>query len=291
MSLCGRDCCAITTFNSQPLKGCGALHRGRFILHLLLWVWSTWKALRANLPLVQSVRCLISLPLEYQQGGLGGTQDLFPLPLSHRHRRIREKFHAHKHTHSVSQTHPDKHSICVEHAVCLQLCPRGTRESVWLAFASGTGLFFFLKGEEGKLRQTGGKRELDREEMHKKRKKKYFPLITSLSELRFICHKRALRHTASHQSDSNQKLAFSSCLFTHSAAHQTQWIYDRTVWTALPMFFHQLGKIKALIMQRDSHRLSVYIFVEHNYGWAIYRSIFWEYLHLRFSCTVLTKVS
>lgn len=290
MSLSGRDCCAITTFNSHPLKGCGTLHRGCFILHLLLWVWSTWKALRANLPLVQSVRCLISLPLEYQQGGLGGTQDLFPLPLSHRHRRIREKFHAYKHTLSLTNAPRQAFNMCRACSLSSALSSRHQGECL-ASFCLRDRIVFFLKGEEGKLRQTGGERELDREEMHKKRKKKYFPLITSLSELRFICHKRALRHTASHQSDSNQKLAFSSCLFTHSVAHQTQWIYDRTVWTTLPMFFHQLGKIKALIMQRDSHRLSVYIFVEHNYGWAIYRSIFWEYLHLRFSCTVLTKVS
>lgn len=195
-------------------------------------------------------------------------------------------------THTLSLTNAPRQAFNMCRACSLSSALSSRHQGECLAsFCLRDRIVFFLKGEEGKLRQTGGERELDREEMHKKRKKKYFPLITSLSELRFICHKWALRHTASHQSDSNQKLAFSSCLFTHSVAHQTQWIYDRTVWTTLPMFFHQLRKIKALIMQRDSHRLSVYIFVEHNYGWAIYRSIFWEYLHLRFSCTVLTKVS
>lgn len=78
------------------------------------------------------------------------------------------------HTHSVSQTHPDKHSICVEHAVCLQLCPRGTRESVWLAFASGTGLFFSSRGKKESWDRRGGKGNWTEKRCIKRERKKIF---------------------------------------------------------------------------------------------------------------------
>lgn len=79
------------------------------------------------------------------------------LPLAQTHQGEISRTQTHTHTHSVSQTHPDKHSICVEHAVCLQLCPRGTRESVWLAFASGTGLFFSSRGKKESWDRRGEK--------------------------------------------------------------------------------------------------------------------------------------